>query len=236
MSPLSPATGDVHVWRVDLDHSAPALLARGTTLSPQEQARADRFRFMVDRRRWVAAHMALRLILAENTDTAPERLCFAHGPQGKPTIAGAGDAPHFNLSHSRALALIAVTRLGPVGIDVEWRRPQAPILEIARRVCAPGELATLCGLPPAHRVEAFYTCWTRKEALIKAEGSGMTAALDHFEVTLDPDQPARALQVHGDREAAAGWAVRDLDPGPGYAGALAVHGTGCTLTLLEWDG
>jgi len=203
--PLSPAAGDVHVWRVDLDGSAAALLARGATLSPPEQARADRFHFMVDRRRWVAAHIALRLILATFTDTAPERLCFAHGPQGKPTIAGAGDAWHFNLSHSRALALIAVTRLGPVGVDVEWRRPETPILEIARRVCASGELATFFGLPPADRPQAFYTCWTRKEALIKAEGSGMTAPLDRFEVSLDPDHPARALQVHADHEAAAGW-------------------------------
>lgn len=236
MAPLSPATGDVHVWRVDLDHSAPALLARGTILSPQEQARADRFHFSVDRLRWVAAHVALRLILARYTDTAPDRLCFAHGSQGKPTIAGAEDTWHFNLSHSRALALIAVTRLGPIGVDVEWRRPETPILEIARQICGPGELATLCGLPPAQRVEAFYTCWTRKEALIKAEGSGMTAPLDRFEVSLDPDRPPSVLQVNGDREAAAGWAVRDLDPGPGYAGALAVHGTGCTVTLLEWDG
>jgi len=234
--PLSPATGDVHVWRVDLDRSAPALLARGATLSPQEQARVDRFHFMVDRRRWVAAHLALRLILAKYTDTAPERLCFAHGPQGKPTIAGAGGDWHFNLSHSRALALIAVTRLGPIGVDVEWRRPETPILEIARRVCAPGELATLCALPPAQRVEAFYTCWTRKEALIKAEGSGMMAPLHRFEVSLDPDHPPRVLQVHGDREAAAGWQVRDLHPGPGCAGALAVHATGCTVTLLEWEG
>ncbi len=119
---------------------------------------------------------------------------------------------------------------------MEWRRPETPIPEIARRVCAPGELATLCGLPPADHLEAFYTCWTRKEALIKAEGSGMTASLDRFEVSLDPDQPARVLQVHGDREAAAEWAVRDLDLGPGYAGALAVHATDCSVTLLEWDG
>lgn len=236
MPPLSPAPGDVHVWRVDLDGSAATLLARGDILSPPEQAQVDRFHFMVDRRGWVAAHIALRLILATFTDTAPQRLCFAHGPQGKPTIAGVGDAPHFNLSHSRALALIVVTRLGPVGVDVEWRRPDTPILEIARRVCAPGELATLRGLPPADRVQAFYTCWTRKEALIKAEGSGMTAPLDRFEVSLDPDHPASVLQVNGDREAAAEWQVRDLDPGPGYAGALAVHATACTVTLLEWDG
>ncbi len=212
------AADEVHLWRIALDAPADASL-----LSPDELERAGRFHFARDRRRFVAARAGLRRILARYLGQAPQALGFAYGPQGKPRLAAAGAPPYFNLSHAEGLALVAVTAIGEVGVDLEFPRPIDPGL--AARYFAAAEIAALEALPAQERNLAFFRCWTRKEAYLKACGDGVLAPLDRFEVSLDPASP-RVLTIGGDREEAARWQLAHLEPAPGYVGAVALRAVG----------
>ena len=157
---------------------------------------------------------------------SPEQLTFVYGPQGKPALHGAGEGVQFNLSHSRELALLAVTTLPAVGIDIEWMRPLDDMMGIAARFFAAGERARLAEMPAAQRHHAFFDCWTRKEAYIKAIGEGLSRPLHQFEVAFGPHEPARLLSVADDPAEAQRWSLRGFNPAPGYAAALVVPGHG----------
>jgi len=127
----------------------------------------------------------------------------------------------FNSSHSGALALVAVTLDCELGVDIEQFRPMPDLQEIAARFFCAGEEAELMSVAPALREPAFFRCWTRKEAYIKAIGDGLSAPLDGFAVTLKAGAPARMIQLGGDATAAAAWTLHDLEIQSGYAAALA---------------
>jgi 4'-phosphopantetheinyl transferase len=229
------AVGDVHVWLAALD-SLRAWKLHGH-LSPDEVARADRFRFPRDRQRFVAARGLLRELLGRYLEADPAGLRFAYGPRGKPALAdGAGsDRLHFNVSHSGGLALLAFARGRDLGIDLELERPVPEAESIAERYFSPREGAELRRLSPAERPRAFFRCWTRKEAFIKATGDGLSRPLDAFDVTLAPREPARLLRVEGEPEETARWWMEGLEPAEGFAGALAVEGRPARLACWKWD-
>lgn len=229
------ATGEVHVWLAELD-VLPATTLRGH-LSPDEVARADRFRFTRDRQRFIGARGLLRELLGRYLDVDPAALCFAYGPRGKPSLAGDGgpERVRFNVSHSGGLALLAFARERELGVDVELERPVPEAESIAERYFSPREGAELGRLPPAERPQAFFRCWTRKEAFIKATGDGLSRPLDAFDVTLAPREAARLLRVEGKPEEAARWWMEGLEPAEGFAGALAVEGRPARLACWKWD-
>ena len=167
------------------------------------------------------AHAALREILAVHTGLAPADLSFEPDAQGKPHLPASLGALHFNLSHSAGLAAVAVTRAGPVGVDVERVRELDDMDSLVRRFFAPAERAALEACPPAHRARAFFTIWTRKEAYIKAVGTGLGLRLSSFAVSLTPD--ARLLSIDGDSARARKWTLVDLSPDAAYAGAVAIE-------------
>ncbi len=219
---------------MDLDEG---LLARLTQLLPaEERERAARFYFQRDRNHFAAARGILRSLLGQYLNLAPGRLCFGYSPYGKPALAAAAGEPplRFNLSHSHGLALIAVTRGREIGVDVEWIRPDFATEEIAGRFFAPAEVKVMRALPPALQAEAFFNCWTRKEAFIKAHGLGLSLPLNQFEVSLAPGEPAALLSTQFDPPAAARWRLCALEPGKGFAAALAVEGHGWELKGWEW--
>lgn len=250
---------EVHLWRIPLDDdarlvaadqrplletdpSADAVGIQSSTvdthcaegvaeLSPAELARAGRFHFERDRRRFLRARRALRAIVADYLGTVPGAIEFQYGGQGKPRVAVAPPL-YFNLSHSQALALLAMTRLGEIGVDVEWIRPIE--LEIADRYFAPAEVAALRALPAAEQTAAFFRCWTRKEAYIKARGEGVLLPLDGFEVSLAPGDPAALLRVREDDAEAQRWQFEHLEPAPGYVGAMALRARGWRLRDQGW--
>jgi len=226
----------VHVWRIALAVPDAEQADRVAVLSPDEAARAARFHFERDRRRWTAARGAVRAVLAGYTSLPAASLAFRVGPHGKPALDGpaarAGLA--FNVSHSGDLALCAVTRTHAVGVDVEAIRRDFATDEVARRFFAPAEVAALGALPPGDRVEAFFACWTRKEAYIKARGTGISLGLDRFEVSLAPDRPAALLATHDEPAAAERWRLVALAPGEGYAGALVTDGP-ARLHCWQWS-
>lgn len=219
----------VHVWRVDL--AAPVGSQALEALSEDERERADRLRFEIHRRRFVRARAALRAILARYTESDPAALAFEYGEHGKPRLAG--EAPAFNLSHSEDVALCAVASGRDLGIDVEWAARPVEHLTLAERFFAPGEVAVLRAVRPEDVPAAFFACWTRKEAYVKATGLGLSLPLHGFEVSLEP-VPEPALRVLDDPEETARWGLRALDAGPGFAAALVAERPPFSVRVRSW--
>ncbi|MDB5411465.1 MAG: 4-phosphopantetheinyl transferase [Rhodospirillales bacterium] len=187
-------------------------------LDDAERSRAARFHRAEDRRRHVVARCAARVILAAALRRRPSEIRFVTGDAGKPALVDG--ALEFNLSHSGAFVVIAVSEFGPIGIDVEEIRPMPDRDAIAQRYFHPGEVADLRSLTEPEATLAFFRCWTRKEAVSKALGLGLGLALDDYCVSCLPWEGARLREMAGD--AAPGrWSIRDLTLGMGYAAAVA---------------
>lgn len=185
------ATGPLRLWHIDLDGPQPP--ARRTCLSSDERARSLRFVFERDRDRFVAARGALRNLLSEVVARPPEALHFSYGPFGKPFLSGERGSTHFNLSHSGADALIAVSDQHAVGVDVERLRVVPDAMALASSCLTTAECDMLRQTPLAARSLAFLTCWTRKEACLKTVGSGLHTDPRTIEVGVDPDRQAVRL-------------------------------------------
>ena len=234
---LTLTAGTVHVWRVDLRISEACFRRLAATLSPAERARAARLRFDAPRRQFIVARGALRDVLGRYLDVPAARLAFTTNPHGKPALAAPDHAwLHFNLAHSGDLALIALTRDHPLGIDVERLAPPDNLSRLVAQFFSPNENAAFRALPASKRVAAFFAGWTRKEAYIKALGVGGALPLDRFDVTLAPDEPARLLADRVHPANVARWFLRDLDPdAPHYTAALALRTPPAPLILYRWS-
>ena len=206
------------------------------TLTADECQRAERYVFAKDRTHFVVARGLLRVLLGRYLGQDPPHLRFIYGPHGKPALATdtGGGALRFNVSHSHGLALYAITRGREVGVDVERIRPEVAQEKIAERFFSPREVTLLRALPAQLQATAFFACWTRKEAYIKAKGEGLALPLDQFDVSLVPGEPAVLLRAAWDPQEAARWSLQDLAPAPGYRAAVAVAGHDWRLTC--WDG
>lgn len=230
---LAVELGRVHVFRLRLALPPERLAALRALLFPDELARADRYRAARDGARFTAARGLLRALLADYAKTNPEQIGFETNLHGKPALAGVGLS--FNLSHSGDLALIAVTQAGvELGIDVETIRDNVEYERLAQRFFAPGETAALLALPSEQRMDAFYACWTRKEAYMKARGLGLAIPLDGFEVSMAPGEPPRLLRPAAGDPHGTEWALWQIDPGPGYAAALCVRGRVTGIRCWDW--
>ncbi len=231
------AHNEIHVWRAAIDLKPAHVDQLAQCLAPDEQARAGRFYFQKDRARYVAARGLLRVILAHYLGFEPNQLLFCYNPYGKPALASpATDVKLcFNLTHSHGLALFAIARGREVGVDVERLEPDRAQQTIAERFFSPAEVKALRSLPPSLQPAAFFHCWTRKEAYIKARGKGLSIPLDQFDVSVAPGQPAALLQTHGDAEGVFRWSLRDLPAGPGYVAAIAAEGHDWHVKCWQWQ-
>jgi len=236
MGDWAPAENQVDIWRIEISDRDGVEHSR-QLLSPDEARRADAFYFEKHRRRFIAARAAMRQILGICTGIAPEDLAFVYGEKGKPELAEEmkGSGIKFNLSHSEDMALLAVTRGLTVGIDIEWIKPEFATEEIAGHFFAAGEVRRLQALPAAERSDAFFACWTRKEAYIKALGDGLYVPLDSFEVAFGPGVPAELLHIVGDPEEAGRWSTYDIEVAQGYRAALVAEGKGHRLRHRQWE-
>jgi 4'-phosphopantetheinyl transferase len=215
---------DVHVWLIH--RRAPdTMLARfESTLAAEEIARANRFRYDHLRRSYVLARAALKILLAAYTETVAAHIQFDYGPSGKPTSRNFSEIS-FNVAHSKAVTMLAFTRKCELGVDVEELRPLPEMADIARQFFCPEEAAELLSLPVQQRQHAFFLCWTRKEAYLKAVGDGLAAGLNNFRVSLRPGEPARFIYFADQVTSTDRWVLHDLRPVPGYAAALAYSDT-----------
>jgi 4'-phosphopantetheinyl transferase len=233
---LNLSSNEVHVWRACLNLPASHIHRLRHTLAADELARAERFHFEKDRQHFIAGRGLLRVILSRYLEAEPGQLRFRYSDYGKPALMlSPGQVPlNFNLSHSNGLALYAVTQGREVGIDLEKVRSDLEYEEIAERFFSPQENAVLRRLPAEVKPRAFFNCWTRKEAYIKARGEGLSLPLDQFDVSLAPGEPARLLHVRGNSQEVGHWSLQALTPAPDYVAALAVEGSDWRLKC--WQG
>lgn len=190
-------------------------------LSVEEQARAARFRSEADRLRFAVTRAALRCLLGAATGLAPEALVLATGPHGKPCLATA-DGPFFNVSHSGSLALIGISRLRPIGVDIERTRDISDMHGIAEAYFSAREHRALVALAPEEQKSAFYTIWTGKEALLKALGTGIGEELRDFSVAPMAEAYSVTPETQSLARRLAGASLERLEVPENYAAAFAL--------------
>lgn len=218
---LALRDGEIHVWCAAPAAFFPELDRFRSLISQPELARAARFHFPVHRDHYIIRHGILRLILGRYLRQEPSRIEFGQGKFGKPTVK-TDSSLHFNDSHSGDLALFAFTKLGPIGVDIECVRPIPDFENIAARYFCAREIALMRELSPDDKMTAFFSCWTGKEAYLKATGEGIGQGLDKVEIKLDENLRATALHIPGDVH--THWTIGAFTPAPRYLGAVALVG------------
>jgi 4'-phosphopantetheinyl transferase len=234
-SPLKLDEDSVHLWRVDLAAIASDESPWSEILSDDERTRAARFHFPVDRRYFVTGRAWLRRVIAAYLETGARDVVFAYSEKSKPSLGG--DYTHcglnFNISHSGGIALFAFARQRRVGVDVEQVRHDFDTAAIAARFFSQREREQLAALPPEQQHEAFFRCWTRKEAYIKATGDGLSLPLSQFDVSNAPEDQNALLATRPDELETKQWSLRDVQVKVGYSGALCASGT--EWNLVDWS-
>jgi len=223
------ASDEVHSWCASLDVPPETSARLYTTLTPDERTRSARFHFERDQQRFIVARGVLRDLLGRYLQIQPSQITFVYNAFGKPDLGPEfGSRLKFNLSHSNGLTLIAIATASNIGVDLEYIRAHSDYADIVQRFFSAAEVDYLSALPRHLYAKAFFSCWTKKEAYLKACGKGLAIPLNSFSVplTTDPAYSPVALCV--------GWSLYTLRPAPGYAGALAIEGTGWRLHQWQW--
>ncbi len=235
LGPLSLPEDEVHLWRVDLESIRSEESHWQELLSSDERQRASRFHFDGDRQRFIATRALLRAILAGYLGERPDNLSFSYSEKEKPFLGPphAESGLHFNLSHSGGIALCAFSRGREIGVDVEQIRRDFELEAIAHRFFSAHEQRQLADVPAAERAAAFFRCWTRKEAYIKATGDGLSLPLSQFDVCLLDGSSNALLATRPEDSEADRWLLRDVPAGTGYAAALCVRGA--DWKLKHWQ-
>ena len=228
---------EVHIWRASLEMTPCRVKTLEQLLSTDELGRAERFHFQKDRDHFVAARGILRLILGRYLLRRPKKLLFCYGPTGKPELAGeaAGRAIGFNVSHSHGLALFAITSGRQVGVDLEYIREDFSVGDLINELFSPGEILACKALPPDEQQRTFFLWWTRKEAWLKARGSGL--ALDPRDIDLSRLRAISGMlpEIYEDGRGLALYSVTDVDASDRFAAALAVEGHCWQLKCWQWE-
>jgi len=222
-------SGQVVIWKAALDWPPDRLEPCLTWLDPIERQRAGCFRFPIDRERFIARRLLLRAILGRYLGLAPAQVVYHPDAYGKlslaPEMIAASSARLcFNASHSAGLALVALAGGRALGVDLEQIRVDSDLVNVAARFFSPYEYAALLSLAPVQRPAAFFAAWTRKEAYVKAIGQGLSLPLDAFDVSLEPGQPAQLLAARQGLPGSEMWVLQNLEPAPGFAGAVCAQG------------
>ena len=227
---------EIHIWRAILDLPISRVQALEQILAADERTRANKFHFPKDRTHFIVARGALRAILGRYLSRDPRTLQFCYNQYGKPTLASeaGSDSLFFNVSHSHGIALYAISHIQNIGIDIEYMRMDIECEQIAGHFFSPYEVSMLRALPKHMQHEAFFNCWSRKEAYIKARGMGLSLGLDQFDVSLAPAAPAAILNIREKDQDASRWSLYALFPGPGYKAALAVEGHPSRVKCWQW--
>jgi 4'-phosphopantetheinyl transferase len=222
---------EVHLWAWVLESATVDVAAHAEILDRPESERMRAFHFAPDRLRYAVAHANLRRILGGYLQRSPEKVCFAANRFGKPELAEEEKSSlHFNLSHTQSIAVLAVAQGQPIGVDVEDVRPIEP--EAAAAHFSAAELSDLATLHGDAWLAGFYRCWTRKEAILKAEGVGLHRALDSFDVGLLRDEPAELLATR--ERFSHPWKLHHLSPALGTIGALATAHSEARLACFSF--
>lgn len=218
----------VDIWLTSLNDPTLNLEEGLTLLSNDERKRADRLKVEKKRRQFIIGRSFLRTSLAGYLNLSPQELTFTYGKDGKPVIVD--EALSFNASHSGEYYLLAVTKSRTIGIDIERERDNLDYLRVAERFFSPEERAELASIPPTQQQLAFFRAWTRKEAYLKALGSGLRFPLDQFVVSLGAE--SKLLANHRQARELERWQMVEVDVPDGYQGAIVIEGHGIIETKL----
>jgi 4'-phosphopantetheinyl transferase len=231
---LNIEPGRIDLWSIPLGPVDRTIDTLADLISADEWARANRFVYSHHRRRYVVAHAGLRLLLSRYTGVGAGALDFEFGQQGKPSIAAPRAKIAFNLSHSAELAVVAVASPVRLGVDVEQLREVTDATAIAHSFFSTAEAAALAAVAPTDLDRAFLTCWTRKEAFVKALGGGLSVDLSGFAVNLSRERPA-FLTMEDPAMATIPWSIIHLEPEVGYLGATVIQSATCSATFRCLD-
>jgi 4'-phosphopantetheinyl transferase len=228
---------EVHIWKASLETSNSVIQKLEHVLSKDEATYASRFHFEKDRRYCIVARGMLRMLLSYYLNSDPSQLRFSSNSYGKPflTFPSLNPRLHFNLSHSRDLALYVFSYARQVGIDVEYKRAEIDIDSLARISFSSNEQAFLRSLPDNLKCDAFFNCWTRKEAYIKALGEGLSVPSPSYVDTFQPGEPTALFEDREDPRGIICLSLNGISTGDRYAGALAVEGTEWRLNCWVCD-
>jgi 4'-phosphopantetheinyl transferase len=227
---------EVHVWRAMLDIPIAHVQTLEQTLAADERTRAERFHFPKDRTHFIVARGLLRAILGHYLARDPHTLRFCSSQYGKPVLIweSGSNGLCFNVTHSHGMALYAITRNREVGIDLEYIHTEVAWEHIAERFFSSREKSLLRTVPRQMQHKAFFVCWTRKEAYLKARGMGLMLPLSQFDVSVTPGAPAALLRTREEDQDISDWSLHELSPGSNYVAALAVQGHPCRFQYWQW--
>ena len=224
---------EVHVWRASVSLLRHAASSLERILSGDEIGMARRFKIPLLRERYTVAHGILRQIVGFYLNVEPNSLVFARKEFGKPFLVH-HDWLRFNLSHSNDIVLIALANEHEVGIDVEYIRYDIDVLELAGHAFSDNEMAALRTVPPHLLRRAFFACWTRKEAYLKATGQGLAIPLKAFDVSVSPEQPPALIHQALEPADLGRWSFQDVPPHPDYTGTVVVRGKPEAIRCWQW--
>lgn len=238
------ADEEVHIWRGFLDLPESLIHNFMKLLSEDELIRANRFYFSKDKDRYIAARSMLRKILSFYLDIEPNAVRFRYSQHGKPSLHPDMDGLKlpiqtsnlkFNLSHSNSIALVGITLNRQIGVDVEYTKHLPDADEIAGRFFSSQENLIYQELKQAQKQTAFYRCWTRKEAFIKAIGEGLSFPLGQFAVNFLPNEEPCIEHINGQKNQGRKWSLEAFKPDPKYIGAVAVKGKNLRFIRYEFQ-
>lgn len=226
------APRQIHVWAAEIHRKPGEVADLAATLIDEEREQAERRKEGPIRNEWIVSRGLLRTILSRYLPYQPREFRFAQEASGKPYLTGITPQLHYNVTHSAGMALVALTCLGPVGVDVEQNRPFKNELGIAKRYFLPREYEGLAAIDPEHRRLAFFRLWTGKESFVKACGIGMANGVERVELSVSATETPRVLFFDGQEDEARLWSLHSLTPNPDYIGALAHRGH--DFELVRW--
>lgn len=230
-----PGRGEVHLWHFDLDAPVDTVSRYRGLLDAGEMVRAKRLIRELHQVRFIVGRARLRILLGRYLAVPPEAIAFSYSEQGKPALAQTptSEPLSFNLSHSGGIAIFAIAGFDTVGVDVEAIKDSRDLLPIARRFFSAHEREQLMALPEAEQCPAFYQCWTSKEALLKAWGTGLATPLDKFTVKVEAGR-AGVIEINLPERSGTPWEIAPLQVAPGFSAALATPGALEGMKVWNW--
>ncbi len=225
---------EVQLWYFKVDEFLKDVESYANLLSLKETARANSFKFAKDRTVYILARGLLRILSGRYLNEIPKKIKFDYGEYGKPGYKFQTPIK-FNISHSGNMIVMAFARNCEIGVDIEKIKEDFDVIDIAQHFFSPDEIQTLKALPEHEQIYGFYRCWTRKEAFIKAKGSGLSFSLTSFSVSLDADR-AKLLRTDWAAAERKEWKLFTFTPAKDYLGALSVREEVNSVRVFDWDG
>ena len=229
---FSLKSNQIHIWSVALDIDIKTQIRYWKVLSEEERQRAEAFKFVKDKIKYIACRGALRQLMGHYLKTPANEISIEYVKNGKPHH---NSNLEFNVSHSRDMAVIGFTYDTILGIDIEFIHRKIEFHQIARRFFSTNESDIVINAPRESMHQYFYNCWTRKEAFIKALGDGLSFPLDQFEVTCAPDEVPKLMSTKWDETEVEKWSLWAFEKSKDYVGALAIQGPEKQLIYFSWD-